>query len=87
VGKGSGIKMITWKEKITWVGFRVEHLINSSSPFEHSIKLRKNPGRCSYGDGDTLEEAIESAAWGMGIDWWSVERRITEHEWNKMSHT
>lgn len=84
-GKGAA-DMITWAEKVAWVGFEVEPRTSSGSFFEHSIKLRRNPGRCSYGEGDTLEEAIEDAAWGMNIDWWSVERRITEHEWEKMSH-
>lgn len=78
--------MITWREKVAWVGFEVKPLTDPGSPFEHNIKLRRNPGLCSYGGGDTLEKAIESAAWGMNIDWWSVERRITEHKREKMSH-
>lgn len=78
--------MITWKEKVTWVGFTVEDITTSDSPLLFEVELSYNPGRRSFGDGDTLEEAIEEAAWGMNIDWWSVERRITEHEWKKISH-
>ncbi len=70
--------MVTWAEKVAWVGMEVHELIPVAPSERFSVKLCNNPGRCSYGQGDTLDEAIKNAAWGMGIDWWSVERKITD---------
>lgn len=81
--------MVTWAEKVAWVGLTVKD-VTPDSPLRYSrfsIKLSYNPGLCSYGDGDTLEEAIESATIGLPLDWSSITHRITEHEWAGMSHT
>lgn len=79
--------MVTWADKVAWVGFTVKPITpESTSYFKYAIKLSYNPGRCSYGDGDMMEKAIEDAALGIGIDWWSVEKRITEYEWQRMAH-
>ncbi len=81
--------MITWAEKVAWVGMVVTKVKpkQSIATWKHRIRLRIPCGVCTHGDGDTIEEAIESAAGGMNIDWDGLEERMTEHEWQKMSHT
>lgn len=81
--------MITWVDKIAFVGISVES-VTPDLPLRnrpYSVKLSYNPGLCSFGDGETMGKAIEDAAISMPIDWHSVEYRITEREWRQMSHT
>lgn len=54
---------------------------------EYHVRVRIPGGVCSYGDGASMEEAIEIAAMGMNMDWYSIEGKITEREWERMSHT
>ena len=75
--------MVTWAEKVAFVGMTMETV---PSPFLYGVRVCIPDGLGSYGDGNTMEEAIESAAWGMNMGWWPVERKITEQEWQRMSH-
>lgn len=77
--------MITWSEKIAFVGITAKVMPSDYHRFE--IKLSYDPGLCSFGGGDTIEEAIEHAAISMPIDWLSVTKKITELAWQQMSHT
>jgi hypothetical protein len=80
--------MITWAQKVAFVGMVVETIpADEIGCYQYSSKVRIPDGLCSFGEGDTEEESIENAAIGMNIDWGSVERKITEREWEKMSHT
>lgn len=83
--------MITWAEKVAFLGMKVKTMPSSTTGPDtwsrHKVKLCYNPGLCSYGYGDTIDEAIGDAAIGMPICWSSVERKITEREWERMSHT
>ncbi len=84
--------MITWADKVAFVGLIVKIMpsnINSDtwSLRRYRVKLCYNPGLCSFGDGHTIDEAIEDAAISMPICWASIERKITEQEWQRMSHT
>lgn len=76
--------MITWAQKIAFVGLSVKD-VDGSYPF--NVKVCHNPGASSYGDGPTLEKAIENAAIGLQIDWNSVTRKITDMEWERIAHT
>lgn len=76
--------MITWAEKIAFVGMTMEPTIDDLYPY--GVKVRIPGGLCSSGGGHTIEKAIESAAIGMNIDWYSVEQHMTEQEWKRMSH-
>jgi hypothetical protein len=83
--------MITWANKIAFVGMVVEHIPQQSPDCDndcrYNLRVRIPDGLCSYGNGETMEEALEDAAWGMNMDWWSVERNMTEREWQRMAHT
>lgn len=82
--------MITWADKIAFVGMTVEMVSKDRPNFyefhRYNVLVRIPNGLCSYGSGNTMEEAIESGAIGMSVCWFSVERKITEREWQKMSH-
>ena len=75
---------MTWKEKIRFVG--MYWYIVESNIDNVKVKVGIEHGRCEYGIGKTLDEAIGDAARGLSIDWHSVERKFTEHEWEKMAH-
>jgi len=65
--------MITWADKVAFVGMVVETMPVDEVDYvgfhyEYRVRVRIPDGLCSYGDGDTMEEAIESAATGMGMD-------------------
>jgi hypothetical protein len=52
--------MITWEEKVAWVGFVVKDVI-VKSPLRYnkcSVRLSYNPERYSFRKGDTREKAI-----------------------------
>ena len=76
--------MITWADKVTFVGMVVETVfpdaIGNVGSYAYNVKIGIPGGLCSYGNGSTREKAIESAAWGIHVDWWSVEQRMTEFE-------
>lgn len=78
--------MITWEDKVAFVGMTVETVSSDVIYHKYHVRVRIPGGACSYGSGHTMEKAIESAAWGMNMDWYSVERKITEREWERMSH-
>jgi len=81
--------MITWAEKIAFVGLTAKRVPRSKgeiyAPFH--VKVSYNPGLCSFGWGNTFDEAIGSAAQSLPIDWYSVERKITEKAWQAIAHT
>ena len=74
---------ITWQDKLAWLG-----MVWKSVPgqFLVNVEVRRNPGRVSFGSGDTLESALEEAAWGQEIGWWSVERKMTDAAWASIAH-
>jgi len=83
--------MITWKEKVAFVGMSVRLMIPGETGvdtcFKYKIKVSHNPGACSIGHGNTLDEAIGNAARSLQICWHSVERRMTNEAWENISHT
>lgn len=72
----------TWQEKLAFVG--LEWKIVTRSRFR--VQVRYPQGRADYGDGETLEEALGNGAIRMGIDWSSVERKMTDAAWAAMAH-
>lgn len=78
--------MITWAEKIAFVGMTVETVPPDEACYKHHVRVRIPGGACSYGGGDTIEEATVSAAMGMRMDWRSIESKITKREWEKIAH-
>ncbi|KKN99041.1 hypothetical protein LCGC14_0142860 [marine sediment metagenome] len=76
--------MITWAEKVAFVGMVVTK--QYSPMFGYKVKVSIPNGLCSFGTGDTLDEAIESAAIGMNMDWHSITRKITERKWEQIAH-
>lgn len=88
------VKTITWADKVAFVGMIVE-IIHSKKSWEgkkdgvidpYHVRVRIPGGLCSYGDGTSMEKAIESAAIGMNMDWYSIEGKMIEREWKRMSH-
>ena len=80
--------MITWAKKVAWVGMVVvDEEPENPGYCKIQIRLSIPGGRCAFGGGDTREEAIEDAAYGMSIDCGSVARKIMEHEWAQIAHT
>lgn len=81
--------MITWKEKITFYGLKIiklnRHQYGFNSLYKYNIKLSYNPGRCSFGSGDTIEEALEDAVISLPISWASCKEKITKMYWEKIS--
>lgn len=78
--------MITWADKVAFVGLTVKTM-PSDTCYRHKVKVSYGPrGRCSIEHGNTIDEAIEIAAISLPICWRSVEKKITEHEWQRMSH-
>ncbi len=78
--------MITWAEKVAFVGMTVEIVPSDTTGYRYRVRVRIPDGASSYGGGHTIEEAIEQAAWGMNMDWYSIRRKITEREWQQISH-
>ncbi len=76
--------MITWEEKVAFVGMTVTK--QYSRVWGYKVKVAIPNGLCSFGTGDTLDEAIKNAAWGMNMDWHSIERKMTDRDWVQMSH-
>lgn len=75
--------MITWKEKIEFLGLEIKSREWNSGV----IVTVRYPGGLSSGEryGDTEEEALGRAAISLPLDWNSVERRITERQWLQMA--
>ncbi len=91
--------MITWADKVSFVGMLVKNLsikeYNKVAGFfasdfivncRYNVKISIPGGFSSFGCGSTREEAIEDAARSFQICWLSVEKKITEKEWQRMSH-
>lgn len=78
---------ISWAAKLAWVGmvFRVEDAVPDQL-CEVRVRVRIPDGLVSFGDGDTLEEALEDAAIGFQMDWGSVARKMTDAAWADMAH-
>jgi len=76
-----------WVDKLAFVGMFYEEIPNNG-PYKFEIRIRRKHGvLVSDGGGDTIEEAIESAACGQNINWSSVERKMTERDWARIAHT
>ncbi len=79
-------KGYSWVEKLAFVGMFYEE-DHDEDLYKFNIKIRRDGGvLVSHGGGDTLEKAIENAAWGQNIDWYSVETKMTERDWAKIAH-
>jgi len=79
--------MITWVEKIAFVGMTYDECGSFIDDSDVHVRVDIPDGLRSFGYGSTLEAAIEQAARRMQIDWNSVDRKITEKEWERMAHT
>lgn len=81
--------MHKWRKMLEFVGIEIIYIICQISKnkkfFETKIKY-KHGCLCSFGTGNTEEEALQNAANRMPIDWYSVSRKITEKEWKKIAH-
>ena len=72
-----------WRELFTALGFIV-----TVQPY-HRPKVRLDRdcgGLVSFGEGDTLAEAMRGAAVGQNIDWNQTDNRLSEREWQRMAH-
>lgn len=85
--------MVTWQEKLRFVGMeavdvRDDHHSQDGHHELITVKIQnqRGIGLVSFGEGKTRTDAIRNASYGVGIDWYSVERKITEMEWGKISH-
>ena len=79
------IETITWTEKVAFVGMTVVECsttLDVGSCYQHRVKVS-----IPYGYGNTVEKAVENAATGMNMCWSSIERKMTELEWQRISHT
>lgn len=79
--------MVTWAQKIAFVGMTCEHVPPGRTAYPFNVRVKYSPGICSYGQGETLEKAIEDACIGFPISWDSVTRKITDKEWELIAHT
>lgn len=88
---GGRTKMITWADKVAFLGMTVEtmpsEITGVDACYRYKVKVHYNPGCCSIGHGNTIDKAIEDAATSFRICWFSVEQKMTELEWERMSHT
>ncbi len=76
--------MITWQEKLAWLGFNWEPI---KGQFAVNVKVtREHGGLVSFGGGNSTEDALRQAAEGQNIDWGSIERKMTDETWLKMAH-
>lgn len=74
-----------WITRLKWAGFLWERI---PCPNGHKVRVYRPPpgGLASYGEGDSLAAALQSAAHGQTIDWYAVERKMTDEAWMKLSH-
>jgi len=74
-----------WKARLAFVDmfFEIKH---QEDGFVSGYICRNGGGLCSQGIGATVGEAISNASNGQNIDWWSIEKKITEQEWSKIAH-
>jgi hypothetical protein len=73
-----------------------DNLLNSLGMFYESkrgqfslffVTIRRNGGGlASQGSGETLQEAIYSAAMGQNIDWFAAQDKIDKKEWEAICH-
>lgn len=75
--------MIHWQDKLAWLGMLWKTVSGDSLV---NVQVLRNPGRVSFGSGNTLELALEEAAWGQNINWCSVERKMTDVVWSSIAH-
>lgn len=74
-----------WKARLAFVDMYFE-LIHFENGAVKGYIRRNGGGLASKGYGKTIGDAIRNAAIGQSIDWYSVDRKITEQEWKKMAH-
>lgn len=74
----------SWVDKLAWVGLIWK--INDQTDDFVRLFVRVPGGAVAFGGGGTLEEALENGARGHNIDWSSVERKMTDAAWDKISH-
>jgi len=79
--------MVTWAQKIAFVGMTCEDVPPNQMNYTFNVMVRFSPkGLCSYGRGSTHEKALECACVGLPMDWNSVTRKITDKEWELIAH-
>jgi len=76
-----------WVDMLAFVGMEYQE-VTHTGPGKYKVRVSRIHGvLVSYGDGDTIEEAIEEAAWGQGMDWNAISRKMTERDWARIAHT
>lgn len=75
---------IKWEDKIKFLGMHWNLVKMSTEAIK--VKVFIPGGAFAEGQGQNLEEALRSAAYGLPFDWFSVEKIMTEHNWKSMSH-
>lgn len=83
----------TWKDKLAFVGlvwevlpYKVEVGMFSDDDGLVCVKVLVPQGLLTFGYGGTLEDALRNGAIGHSIDWFSVERKMTDSAWAKIAH-
>lgn len=76
--------MITWQQKVEAMGMVWRRQTPQYGKFR--VRVDRNPGLVSFGDGETLEKALEVAALGQNIDFHGVKEKLTEAAWRGMAH-
>jgi hypothetical protein len=81
---------IAWEEKLAFVGFVAQDQERSTYKFCVKIGIPINGvfnGRVAFGYSNiSREEAIADAAIRIDLDWSSIDRKITETQWNNIAH-
>jgi hypothetical protein len=77
--------VIKWEDKISFLGMSWRLLDMNTELIKVRVSIDLG-GVYSEGEAKNLDEAIGSAARKLPFDWFSVEKRITEHNWKSISH-
>jgi len=74
-----------WKERLAFVDMYFQITHQEDGVVKGYIR-RRGGGLASQGYGETIGDAIRNASMGQCIDWYSVDRKITERAWKSMAH-
>ena len=74
-----------WKERLAFVDIFWKTTSLKGERIAGYI-LRNGGGLASRGDGKTIGDAIRNASLGQNIDWYSLDRAMTEQAWKSMAH-
>jgi len=74
-----------WKERLAFVDMYFEIKHQEEGVVKGYIR-RNGGGLASQGYGETIGDAIRNASLGQNIDWYSVDRKMTEQSWKSISH-